>query len=195
MNLRTILFPTVSALALAPLAVCAHTNPDFDDDATPILRMQPGLIQYVHSRFEVKDTGTAKIPGDDDVSPQPPFIFRARPIGSSGAFNLRLLIQPGPPGHILNVVDITKAHIRAPGAPSQPPAIANQPAPNPDAQQPVLSAPAPTASSTPAPAPAEAPAANSQPTEPTADTPSGPVPGTPPQSSPSLTPPPDPAPA
>src|SRR5450631_4203138 len=95
------------AFFAAPLVAWAGANPDFDDDAKPILKMQPGLLQYVESRFEVKDTGTAKFPGDDDRRPVPPYIFHARPVGSRGPYNLRLLIQPGPPGHILGVVDIT----------------------------------------------------------------------------------------
>jgi hypothetical protein len=193
MNHGAILFSSLATFALfaVPVVVRAETNPNFDDDATPILRAQPGLVEYVHSRFEVKDTGKAKYPGDDDHRPQPPYIFLARPVGSHGGFNLRLLIQPGPPGHILGVVDINKVHLNPPGgAPSAPPpAVANQPAP----QQPA------TSSSAPAPAPT-AP----QPSEPTADTPSGPI--TDPsslggsassdQASPSsnLAPPPDPAP-
>ena len=193
----------VLALVTAPVAAWADANPDFDDDAKPILRVQPGLIQYVQSRFQVKETGTAKIPGDDDRRPAPPYIFRARPIGSSGPYNLRLLIQPGPPGHILGVVDMAKVHLTEPGsAPSQP-AMANQPPPQyapsqqpsePPQQQQPASAPAQepeqTAPTTQAPA--------QQPSEPTADTPSGPIMG-PDQSSsnqqPSLAPPPDPAPA
>jgi hypothetical protein len=178
----------IVALFAAPLAAWANTNPDFDDDAKPILRMQPGLLHYVESRFDVKDTGTAKYPGDDDRRPGPPFIFRARPLGSSGPYNLRLLIQPGRPGHILGVVDITKAHLTEPGNPSSQPSVANQPPPQPPPQAPAQ-APTPPVS---APAP--------QPSEPTADTPSGPIMDSgsqAPSSStqPSLEPPPDPAPA
>src|SRR5271156_2885626 len=117
----------ILALFAAPLAAWADANPDFDDDAKPILKMQPGLLRYVESRFEVKDTGAAKYPGDDDHPPGPPYIFRARPIGSHGPYNLRLLIQPGQPGHILGVVDMTKVHLPPQGGPSpQPPAVANQ---------------------------------------------------------------------
>jgi len=186
------------ALFAAPPVARADANPDFDDDATPILRMQPGLLEYVHSRFDVKDTGTAKYPGDDDRRPQPPFIFRARPRGSSGPYNLRLLIQPGQPGHILGVVDMTKVHLTAPGAPSAPPAVANQPPPQ--QQQPPPQEPAP-APEPPAPAaqPSSPPPASPQPTEPTSDTPSGPIMDSggsqaPSNSSSNLTPPPDPAP-
>jgi hypothetical protein len=181
----------VLALFAAPLAAWAHSNPDFDDDAKPILRMQPGLLQYVESRFDVKDTGTAKYPGDDDRRPAPPYIFRARPLGSSGPFNLRLLIQPGQPGHILGVVDITKVHLNAPaGGPSQP-AVANQPPPQTEPSAPAAAAEVPAPST-------QAPAAQ-QPSEPTADTPSGPImaPGSqaPSSTQPNLAPPPDPAPA
>jgi len=56
----------VIGLFAAPLVARADAYPDFDDDAKPILKMQPGLLHYVESRFEVKDTGTAKYPGDDD---------------------------------------------------------------------------------------------------------------------------------
>jgi hypothetical protein len=193
---------SVVALALltAPLAAWADANPDFDDDAKPILRMQPGLLQYVESKFEVKDQGTAKYPGDDDRPPAPPFIFRARPLHSSGPYNLRLLIQPGHPGHILGVVDITKVHLSKPTQNETEPAVANQPPPQPQAVQP--SAPANEA---PAPSPVvQAPvpstaAPATQPNEPTADTPSGPImdSGSQTQSSqqPTLQPPPDPAPS
>ena len=169
----------IVAFFAAPLAAWAGANPDFADDAKPILRMQPGLLQYVESKFDVKDTGTAKYPGDDDRHPAPPFIFVARPMGSHGPYNLRLLIQPGGPGHILGVVDITKVHLTAPANSSAQPSVANRPPTRPPPQ-----------------APAQAP----QPSEPTADTPSGPIMDsggqTPPSSAqPSLAPPPDPAPA
>jgi hypothetical protein len=190
------------ALVAAPLLVRADANPDFDDDATPILRVQPGLVEYIHHHFEVKDTGTAKYPGDDDHRPLPPYIFRARPLGSHGPFNLRLLIQPGPPRRILNVVDITRVHLSAPGeapsapVPPAPPVVAEQP-PTPPApptyQSPTLSEgdEKPMPPSTPS-----APQPPATPSEPTADTPSGPIlaPGTSSSNAPSLAPPPDPAP-
>jgi hypothetical protein len=197
------------ALLAAPLAAWADANPDFDDDAKPILKRQPGLLEYVQSRFQVKDTGTAKYPGDDDRAPGPPYIFRARPIGSSGPYNLRLLIQPGAPGHILGVVDITKVHLNGPGRPSAGPAMANQPPPQApsappappaqtsSAQVPELSNP-PVEQQQPPAASQPAPSTGSS-SEPTADTPSGPIMDSGSQSSPSsdqpsLQPPPDPAP-
>ena len=205
----------LTALLAAPVAAWADANPDFDDDAKPILQMQPGLLNYVESRFDVKDTGTAKYPGDDDHRPAPPYIFRARPVGSHGPYNLRLLIQPGEPGHILGVVDITKAHLSNPGGPSSGPAVAIrapsqlEPQQPPPQQQPAHTAvQIPELSSSPVeqqPAPAQQPAAKQQapakaPTEPTADTPSGPILDSNSQGSsnsgqPSLQPPPDPAPA
>jgi hypothetical protein len=181
-------FPAlIVALFAFPLAARADARPDFDDDAKPILQIQPHLIQEVESRYEVKDRGTAKYPGDDDHRAMPPYIFEARPRGSNGPFNLRLLIQPGPPGRILRVVDMTKAHLTAPPNSSSQPSMASQPQPPPPAPAPVSEAPAP---STPAPA--------QQPSEPTADTPSGPIMDSgsqPPTAQPSLQPPPDPAPA
>jgi hypothetical protein len=180
-------------LLAAPLAAWADANPDFDDDAKPILRAQPGLLQYVESRFEVKDRGTAKYPGDDDRRPIPPYIFHARPIGSQGPYNLRLLIQPGPPGHILGVVDITKVHFNEQGTPAPHQPVASQAPTKPQPSAPTYQAPAsqPPANQAPAAsAPAKAPA------EPTADTPSGPITDSgSSQPSPSLAPPPDPAPA
>jgi hypothetical protein len=214
----------LAALLAAPVAAWADANPDFDDDAKPILSMQPGLLHYVESRFDVKDTGTAKYPGDDDRRPAPPYIFRARPAGSHGPYNLRLLIQPGQPGHILGVVDITKVRLNNPNGPavaSQAPAPYQgqpprdqpfsqpQPAPKPSSVQvPDLSAgngqplppPSPDQPSTSGPVQPTTPpqqAPTSQPTEPTADTPSGPIMGNSASGSgqPSLQPPPDPAPA
>ena len=201
----------LAVLLAAPLAAWADANPDFDDDAKPILKMQPGLLNYVESRFDVKDTGTAKYPGDDDRPPGPPYIFRARPIGSHGPFNLRLLIQPGQPGHILGVVDITKAHLTDPSGPAvasrqpaplepQQPQQAQPPQPAPSVQVPELSAAPveqqPAQARQPAPA-QQAPA--QAPSEPTADTPSGPIldssgSGSSNAGQPSLQPPPDPAP-
>ena len=190
----------VIGLFAAPLVARADAYPDFDDDAKPILKMQPGLLHYVESRFEVKDTGTAKYPGDDDRRPAPPYIFRARPLGSSGPFNLRLLIQPGAPGHILGVVDMTKVHLTSPGSPSQP-AVAQQPPPQYAPSQPAT--PGPVVSQAPAhqnPEPSAPASGTQQPSEPTADTPSGPIMDSSSSSGssanpPSLTPPPDPAPA
>ncbi len=199
-SLSPALILALTGLMAAPLAARADANPDFEDDARPILNIQPGLVQYVESHYEVKDTGTAKFPGDDDRRPAPPFIFRARPLGSHGPYNLRLLIQPGPPGHILGVVDINKVRLPGPGSPPPGPAVANQPpssapgqtAPSPSVQVPELAAPPVTQQPGSAQAPASAP-----PTEPTADTPSGPImdSGAPANNAQSdLAPPPDPAP-
>jgi hypothetical protein len=205
MNKGVLFYSLGLALLGSPVAAWADTNPDFDDDAKPILSAQPGLVQYVESRFDVKDSGTAKFPGDDDRRPRPPYIFRARPRGSSGPYNLRLLIQPGPPGHILGVVDITKVRPGQPGsapAPQQePPAVAQQPSAPPSYQSPSLSQgnvkPLPPQQAS---QPAQSQAPSQPPSEPTADTPSGPILGPDNQSpssnpQPSLAPPPDPAPA
>ncbi len=196
----------LTALIAAPLAAWAGARPDFDDDAKPILRMQPGLLQYVESRFDVKDTGTAKYPGDDDRPPRPPFIFRARPLGSHGPFNLRLLIQPGAPGHVLGIVDMNKVRLGSPASSASQPAVTSQPPsqPQPPPQpQPAPQTPGPVMEPPVAQAPAPpTPAPSRQPSEPTADTPSGPImePGgqgssSTPSSTQPLTPPPDPAPA
>jgi hypothetical protein len=201
----------VLGLAAAPLVARAAGRADFDDDAKPILRMQPGLVQYVETHFDVKDTGQAKYPGDDDHRPGPPYIFRARPRGSDGPYTLLLLIQPGPPGRILGVVDSTKLHAAPPAGQPQPPEVAEAPQQqpyqsptlnqgdvkplSPDNQQPAQN---------PAPAPQQPAATPNAPTAdtpsgPTADTPSGPImPNSPtgtanPQQN--LAPPPDPAPS
>jgi hypothetical protein len=178
MNLRLLFLPVALALVLPTGTARADRNPDFDDDATPILSAQPDLVQYVHHHFDVKDTGIARIPGADDRAPQPPFIFSARPRNSDGPYYLRLLVQPGPPGHILKMVDMRNMHLPTP---SEPPASFHSVgAVNPAA--------APFKKTQPQPAPASTPSA------PTADTPSGPIPDT--SSSPNqLAPPADPAPA
>jgi hypothetical protein len=202
------------ALLAAPLAAWADANPSFSEDAKPILRMQPDLLRYVRTHFEVKEIGKAKYPGDDDHRPAPPFIFRARPLGSEGPFNFHLLIQPGPPGHILCVVPPSNG-APAPQAPSQspqPPEVAQgQTEPfQPQEAQPAYQSPSlsqgdvkplpPESTSPPAQTPAPQHPADSAPSAPTADTPSGPVipnsssSGTAnPQQS--LAPPPDPAPS
>jgi hypothetical protein len=195
----------LAAFGAAPLVVRADANPHFDEDARPILRMQPDLLEYVHAHFDVKNTGTAKYPGDDDHRPQPPYIFRARPLGSSGPYNLRLLIQPGPRGHILNVVDMTKVHLNAPGSPPMrpaPPSVANQAPPQQQQPEPPPAAPETPPAPAQAPEPANPPPTPSQPSAPTSDTPSGPIMdsgspsgGASSSSSPNLAPPPDPAPA
>ncbi len=205
--MNTISLALVATLSAAPLASWADANPDFDDDAKPILRQQPGLLPYVEHTFDVKETGSAKYPGDDDRRPTPPYIFRARPSGTHGAFNLRLLIQPGQPGHILNVVDITKVHVAEP--PASGPNVASRPPAPPPASSASRGVQVPELSGGPVDQPplngapsAKAPVpSTSQPNEPTADTPSGPIndsssnPGQNPASTqPSLAPPPDPAP-
>ena len=192
----------IATLTAAPLAVWADANPDFDDDAKPILRMQPGLLQYVEHTFDVKDVGTAKFPGDDERRPAPPYIFRARPLGSHGPYNLRLLIQPGSAGHILGVVDMNKVHLNGPSVASRAPAPPQAPQPaqaptNPNVQVPELSN-GPVEQQQ-APAAPQTPSTPAQPSEPTADTPSGPIMDSNGQGSssnqPSLAPPPDPAPS
>lgn len=186
------------ALVSSPLVAWADARPDFDDDAKPILHHQPGLVEYVESNFEVKDIGTAKLPGDDDRRPTPPYIFRARPIGSNGPFNLRLLIQPGPPGHILGVVDITKVHMTEPGSTPAPKTTVASRQPIQPAPAPVAKAPATPALETATGGPVVTQPTTPAPAEPTADTPSGPILGNgqaAPTAQPSLEPPPDPAPA
>jgi hypothetical protein len=103
------------ALMLLALPARAHQDPDFDEDAKPILRLQPHLLSYVEHNFEVRDVGLARVPGDEERHPTPPFIFQARPRGSSGAYFITLLIQPGPQGRILKVIDHTQPNGRPPG--------------------------------------------------------------------------------
>ncbi len=211
------------ALLSAPLAAWAGTNPNFDQDAKPILQMQPGLLHYIRAHFEVKETGKAKFPGDDDHRPSPPFIFRARAIGSEGPYDIHLLIQPGPAGRILCVVP--PANGAPNGAPPQqqippqgyPPQVAQQqPAQEPQPQpfqpqeaQPAYQSPSlsqgdvkplpPENTSQPTQQPTPSAPTSDTPSGPTADTPSGPIvpnsnTGTAnPQQN--LAPPPDPAPS
>jgi hypothetical protein len=166
--------PCLGAILMAcPLLVRADANPDFEHDAKPILEQQPGLVQYVHSHFVVKETGVARVPGSEAQPPQPPFIFSARPRGNAGPFYLRLLIQPGPAGHILKVADVRKLPNGTPEPspiPEQPEETTQAPAPQPPAepsQQPIGSQ-APSSTS----AQNSAPSSNSQPTS---STPSGPI--------------------
>jgi hypothetical protein len=162
-----LLFPSLTAALLAlPMVAWADQNPDFENDALPILKHQPGLVQYVHAHYVVKETGVAQSPGTADQAPQPPYVFSAKPRGASGPFYLRLLIQPGAPGHILKVADIRKL---PGGEPPQEnaPATANEPAPQETAP------PVQPASDEPPASPAPAPSSSS--TQPTASTPSGPI--------------------
>jgi hypothetical protein len=194
--------PLLALLALLvalPAAARADRRPDFDDDAKPILRQQPDLLHYVKQHFDVQDTGYARVPGDDDHAPPPPYIFRARPRGSSGPYTITLFIQPGPPGHILFVKgDARPGGMVPPGSSEEPPLAAEPPAPARETPTPAQPSPGsmevPPAASTSASSPA--PASNAaQPTEfqgVTSETPSGPIKSS---SAGSLAPPPDPAPA
>ncbi len=154
-----------SVLLAVPTLARADANPSYERDAKPILESQPGLVQYIHAHFVVKETGVARVPGTPGQPPQPPFIFSARPRGASGAYYLRLLIQPGPAGHVLKVADIRRL---PPGAPEVAPA---------SPQESTVAAPAP--SSVPHIVGSSAPAASSAATDssiqPSADTPSGPI--------------------
>jgi hypothetical protein len=209
------------ALLSAPLAAWADANPNFIRDAKPLLRQQPGLMEYIGSHFEVKQTGRAKYPGDDDHRPRPPYIFRARAIGSNGPYNISLLIQPGPPGHILCVVPPAGSgpapgqQMPPQGQYQQPPQVAQQPQDQPQPFQPQEAQPpyqSPTLSQgdvKPLPPenvsqPTQNPAPQPQqpaPSQPTADTPSGPIipnsssTGTTSNPQQNLAPPPDPAPS
>jgi hypothetical protein len=193
--MRSITFLPLLLLLALPVVARADRNPDFDDDAKPILRQQPGLLEFVEANFKVKDTGTAQYPGDDTRRPQPPFMFQAKPRGEHGPYHLMLLIQPGPANHILNVVDMNHVHL------NQPIPVETQPAPGPQSTPPppVASSSAP---STPPAAivPPPATQAPPPPQTPTADTPTGPIQSATtnqpaPATAPSLEPPPDPAPA
>jgi len=183
----------IVALLATPLTAWADHNPDFDDDAKPILRMQPGLLAYVENTFQVKDSGIAKIPGNDDRHAMPPYIFQAKPRGYPGAYYLTMLIQPGAPGHILKIVDPTRPNGGAPSHSAPPPPTSyNSSAPPPSYGPSAPTNPPSTVSHTPA---TQAPPPPSQPQPaPTSDTPSGPITSSN-QATPSLEPPPDPAPA
>jgi hypothetical protein len=162
----TSLLIAASVLAVPALAR-ADANPDFERDAKPILAAQPGLVQYVHAHFVVKETGVARVPGTPEQPPQPPFIFSARPRGASGAFYLRLLIQPGPAGRVLKVADIRRLPAGAPELAPQPEETAAASAPS--------SVPHIVGSSTPSTAPAPSSDSDQSASQPSADTPSGPV--------------------
>jgi len=152
----------LATLALAvPALARADGSADFERDATPILAVQPGLVEYIHAHFVVRETGLARVAGSDEQPPQPPFIFSARPRNVAGPFYLRLLIQPGPPGRILKVADVR----RLPQGMPEPSA-----APEPEETS---QAPAPS-SSVPRVIGSSAPAGGS-PSQPTTDTPSGPI--------------------
>jgi hypothetical protein len=170
----SLILPALGAMLMTgSVAAWADANPDFEHDAKPILNQQPGLVQYIHSHFVVKEVGVARVPGTGEQPPQPPFIFSARPRSSSGGFYLRLLIQPGPAGHILKVADIR----RLPGGVPEPTPVPEQPeetAQAPAPPQPAETSPQPIGSSSPISAPAESPAASST-SQPTASTPSGPI--------------------
>jgi hypothetical protein len=164
-----LLFPSlaVALLALLPAVAWADQNPDFENDALPILKHQPGLVQYVHAHYAVQETGIAQSPGTADQAPQPPYIFNAKPRGTSGPFYLRLLIQPGEPGHILKVADIRKL---PGGAPPQETVPAEASAPTASETAP----PEQPASDQPPANPASAPASSSS-IQPSSSTPSGPI--------------------
>jgi hypothetical protein len=169
-----ILFHALAATLLAlPAVAWADRNPDFENDALPILRHQPGLARYVHAHYVVQETGVAQVPGTDSAPPQPPYIFSAKPRGASGPFYLRLLIQPGPAGHILKVADIR----RLPGSVPPQETVPGEAVPTAPAEAaPAQPAPEEPASN-PSPAPAEdnTATAPSSSTQPTASTPSGPI--------------------
>jgi hypothetical protein len=192
------LFAFLLLLGLPALAR-ADARPDFDDDAKPILRAQPHLLEYIKANFKVEETGYARVPGTDDRPPQPPYIFRARHRGESGPDHITLLIQPGPPGHILLVKEDTPGAAPTPPSPGYAPEPGQQ-EPPPSENQPITSAPAPQEPAPPQPAEQPAPAQSPEPigsSPPTSATPSGPIQDSN-SSSPnggSLAPPPDPAPA
>jgi hypothetical protein len=162
-----LLLPLI-ALLIGPLVSRADASADFERDAKPILARQPGLIDYIHAHFDVKESGLARVPGDGNAPPRPPFIFSARPKGHSGPFYLRLLIQPGAPGRILRVADIRKLPPgeTPPGeeTASAPPGEAPASSPTPSSPRPASPSTNPVGASTSAPA-----------SEPGSDTPSGPV--------------------
>lgn len=195
-------------LLAAPAMAWADRNPDFDDDAKPILRMQPGLLQYVEATYQVRDTGMAKAPGNDERHAIPPYIFQAKPRGYPGDYYINLLIQPGPAGHILKIVDPTQPNgvppfvhrTRSDSPQPPPPGYSSYQQQSPSTPSVVVSqAPAKQATQ-----PAASSSSKSQAASPTSDTPSGPIadsgqvtplPPPPSGNSPSLEPPPDPAPA
>jgi len=211
-----ITFSCATTVLLFTLAGTARAdrNPDFGDDAKPILRMQPDLLRFVKENFEVKDTGYSRIPGDDEHAPPPPYIFRARLRGSDGPFNITLFIQPGPAGHILYVKDPSgpPPAFAQTGPSAYGPSSTGQAQPEPPQSEPPQNSAANDQPTPPPPAttsqgnmemPSAPPAPASTPADstlsgPTANTPSGPImESASPNSTqtPSLAPPPDPAPA
>jgi hypothetical protein len=155
MNSRAFSVFAASLVLALPALALAGTRPDFDDDAKPILRAQPHLLDYIKAHYKVEEEGFARTPGTADSAPPPPYIFRAKKRGESGPDHITLLIQPGAPGHILLVKE------DAPGA--TPPA---QQEPTPAENPPVTSAPPP---------PQPAPIPSTIGSAPTSATPSGPI--------------------
>jgi hypothetical protein len=133
---------TAALLVAGPVSAHAAYEVNFNETGKQILGEQPGLVEYVEARFDVKETGIAKEPAGDDHPPMPPYIFRARAKGSDGPYNLRLLIQPGLPGHILGILkDSSTSVTKAPATQSVPPT--NQPS-SPAPQIPSLTADTPS---------------------------------------------------
>jgi hypothetical protein len=142
------LFACAAAVLAFSSTACADGQASFENDGKSVLSLQPGLIEYVDEHFQVKDAGIAKEAGNQEQPPQPPFIFHARVKGSSGPYNIRLLVQPGTPGHILGIYkDSNTASAPVASAPQQPVMTGNAPvttAPVNGSQPPALTSDTPT---------------------------------------------------
>jgi hypothetical protein len=96
MKMKTIV--TACVLILLTLSFAwAEGSVDWEFHAMPILRQHPELLSIIERALDVAKTGSGTRMGKDFGQQQgkriPPYEFRSRPKGSSGDFNLILIIH------------------------------------------------------------------------------------------------------
>ena len=93
-----------AALFFSIASARAGGSISFQDDAIPLLRRQPALLQFVQQTLDISPTGWGLRLGHDfgdRVGTRvPPFRFEARPKGQKGPYTLLLIINDPDTGFV-----------------------------------------------------------------------------------------------
>ncbi len=121
------LLPRLRPLALVPLAFLAAaavmplesaragSSVGFIEDATPFLKQNPALLEFINKTLDIEDIGWAREGGRTFNKPEGdrilPYGFRAKPKGQSGPYTVLVLIEQNDDpskGVILTIVPLDR---------------------------------------------------------------------------------------
>ncbi len=109
----------------------AGVSVSLQEDAFPLLKNSPALVEFIKKTLDVEDVGWAQNMGRSFINPTGdrvlPYGFRAKPLGQAGAYTLLLLIEQneGDEGVQITLVPVNKSSDGAPASANAPVPAAN----------------------------------------------------------------------